>query len=97
MMLHGGQFHVYYSRSKTTHIITNNLPNSKIQELKEQKVIRPDWITDRCTSLNFIPCTGRTLESHLLQRVRSLLICKPDGMVMCGESPTYRPPLFVIT
>lgn len=48
MMLHGGQFHVYYSRTKTTHIIANNLPNSKIQELKGRKVIRPEWITDRC-------------------------------------------------
>lgn len=47
MMLHGGQFHVYYSRSKTTHIIANNLPNCKIQELKGEKVIRPEWITDR--------------------------------------------------
>lgn len=47
MMLHGGQFHVYYSRSKTTHIIATNLPNSKIQELKGEKVIRPEWITDR--------------------------------------------------
>ncbi|XP_071775816.1 DNA repair protein REV1 [Centroberyx gerrardi] len=46
MMLHGGQFHVYYSRSKTTHIIANNLPNSKIQELKGEKVVRPEWITE---------------------------------------------------
>ncbi|KAM3862318.1 uncharacterized protein ACN63O_014078 [Diretmus argenteus] len=46
MMLHGGLFHVYYSRSKTTHIIANNLPNSKIQELKGEKVVRPEWITD---------------------------------------------------
>uniref|UniRef100_A0A287D9D1 REV1 DNA directed polymerase n=2 Tax=Marmotini TaxID=337730 RepID=A0A287D9D1_ICTTR len=28
MMLHGGQYHVYYSRSKTTHIIATNLPNA---------------------------------------------------------------------
>ncbi|KAF7665715.1 hypothetical protein LDENG_00134690 [Lucifuga dentata] len=46
MMLHGGQFHMYYSRSKTTHIIANNLPNSKIQELKGEKVVQPQWITD---------------------------------------------------
>lgn len=46
MMLHGGQFHMYYSRSKTTHIIATNLPNSKIQALKGEKVIRPAWITD---------------------------------------------------
>lgn len=57
MMLHGGQFHVYYSRSKTTHIIATNLPNSKIQELKGEKVIRPEWITDRsvhCQVIMFI-------------------------------------------
>jgi DNA repair protein REV1 len=47
MMLHGGQFHVYYSRSITTHIIASNLPNNKIKELKGEKVVRPAWITDR--------------------------------------------------
>ncbi|KAI7808932.1 putative DNA repair protein REV1, partial [Triplophysa rosa] len=46
MMLHGGQFHLYYSRSKTTHIIATNLPNSKIQVLRGEKVVRPEWITD---------------------------------------------------
>ncbi|XP_062862331.1 DNA repair protein REV1 isoform X2 [Trichomycterus rosablanca] len=46
MMLHGGQFHVYYSRSKTTHIIATNLPTVKIRELKGEKVVRPEWITD---------------------------------------------------
>lgn len=55
MMLHGGQFHVYYSRSKTTHIIANNLPNSKIQELKGQKVIRPQWITDSIKAGKLLP------------------------------------------
>ncbi|XP_067560278.1 DNA repair protein REV1 isoform X3 [Pseudorca crassidens] len=47
MMLHGGQYHVYYSRSKTTHIIATNLPNAKIKELKGEKVIRPEWIVER--------------------------------------------------
>ncbi|XP_028656450.2 DNA repair protein REV1 [Erpetoichthys calabaricus] len=46
MMVHGGQYHMYYSRSKTTHIIASNLPNSKIKELKGEKVVRPEWITD---------------------------------------------------
>ncbi|XP_044525236.1 DNA repair protein REV1 [Gracilinanus agilis] len=46
MMLHGGQYHVYYSRSKTTHIIATNLPNAKIKELKGEKVIRPEWIVE---------------------------------------------------
>ncbi|XP_018557791.2 LOW QUALITY PROTEIN: DNA repair protein REV1 [Lates calcarifer] len=55
MMLHGGQFHVYYSRSKTTHIIANNLPNSKIQELKGEKVIRPEWITESVKAGRLLP------------------------------------------
>lgn len=55
MMLHGGQFHVYYSRSKTTHIIANNLPNSKIKELKGEKVIRPEWITDSIKAGRLLP------------------------------------------
>ncbi|KAI5621297.1 DNA repair protein REV1 isoform X2 [Silurus asotus] len=46
MMLHGGQFHVYYSHAKTTHIIATNLPNCKIKELRGEKVVRPEWITD---------------------------------------------------
>ncbi|XP_056145100.1 DNA repair protein REV1 isoform X2 [Lampris incognitus] len=58
MMLHGGQFHVYYSRSKTTHIIANNLPNSKIKDLKGEKVVRPHWIIDSIKAgclLSYLP------------------------------------------
>ncbi|XP_077436895.1 DNA repair protein REV1 isoform X2 [Vanacampus margaritifer] len=55
MLLHGGQFHVYYSRSKTTHIIANNLPNSKIQKLKGEKVIKPGWITDSIKAGHLLP------------------------------------------
>ncbi|XP_028447411.1 DNA repair protein REV1 isoform X2 [Perca flavescens] len=55
MMLHGGQFHMYYSRSKTTHIIANNLPNSKIQELKGEKIIRPEWIPDSIKAGRLLP------------------------------------------
>uniref|UniRef100_A0A8C3AIP8 DNA repair protein REV1 n=1 Tax=Cyclopterus lumpus TaxID=8103 RepID=A0A8C3AIP8_CYCLU len=55
MMLHGGHFHVYYSRSKTTHIIANNLPNNKIQELKGEKIIRPQWIPDSITAGHLLP------------------------------------------
>ncbi len=60
MMLHGGQFHLYYTRSKTTHIIATNLPNSKIQELKGEKVVRPEWITDRCVFV----CTLQVIEAQ---------------------------------
>ncbi|KAM6985104.1 DNA repair protein REV1 [Aplochiton taeniatus] len=55
MMLHGGQFHLYYSRSKTTHIIASNLPNNKVQELRTEKVVRPDWITDSVKAGHLLP------------------------------------------
>lgn len=72
MMLHGGQFHVYYSRSKTTHIIANNLPNSKIQELKGEKIIRPEWITDSIKA------------GHLLPYLKYQLYAKGNGLLFTG-------------
>uniref|UniRef100_A0A8C7WFN8 DNA repair protein REV1 n=1 Tax=Oncorhynchus mykiss TaxID=8022 RepID=A0A8C7WFN8_ONCMY len=68
MMLHGGLFHMYYSRSKTTHIITTNLPNSKIQELRDQKVVRPEWITDSIKA------------GHLLSYLQYQLYAKQKGL-----------------
>nr|XP_023854397.1 DNA repair protein REV1 [Salvelinus alpinus] len=68
MMLHGGQFHVYYSHSNTTHIIATNLPNSKIQELRDQKVVRPEWITDSIKA------------GHLLSYLQYQLYAKQKGL-----------------
>uniref|UniRef100_A0A8C8D9V8 DNA repair protein REV1 n=1 Tax=Oncorhynchus tshawytscha TaxID=74940 RepID=A0A8C8D9V8_ONCTS len=68
MMLHGGQFHVYYSHSHTTHIIANNLPNSKIQELRDQKLVRPEWITDSIKA------------GHLLSYLQYQLYAKQKGL-----------------
>ncbi|KAI4892709.1 hypothetical protein NFI96_015304, partial [Prochilodus magdalenae] len=83
MMLHGGQFHVYYSRSNTTHIIATNLPNCKIQELKGQKVVRPEWITDRtyfsCLFLFFSIKAGRQLSYLQYQ-----LYAKQKGLNFTG-------------
>ncbi|XP_073701709.1 DNA repair protein REV1 [Garra rufa] len=68
MMLHGGQFHLYYTRSKTTHIIASNLPNNKIQDLKGEKVVRPEWITDSIKA------------GHLLSHVQYQLYAKQKGL-----------------
>uniref|UniRef100_A0A673XFR3 DNA repair protein REV1 n=1 Tax=Salmo trutta TaxID=8032 RepID=A0A673XFR3_SALTR len=68
MNLHGGQFHVYYSHSNTTHIIATNLPNSKIQELRDQKVVRPEWITDSIKA------------GHLLSYLQYQLYAKQKGL-----------------
>ena len=47
MLQHGGMFHHYYTRSKVTHIIASNLPNSKIDKIHDKKIVKPEWITDR--------------------------------------------------
>ena len=47
MLQHGGVYHHYYGRERVTHIIANNLPNSKVMKLTDQKVVKPAWITDR--------------------------------------------------
>lgn len=47
MMLHGGQFHQYYSASKTKFIIASNLADAKLKKLKgHPKVVKPQWIAD---------------------------------------------------
>jgi len=37
MATHGGNFEVYYSRQRVTHIICSNLPNAKIKALQKER------------------------------------------------------------
>ncbi|KAK7068222.1 deoxycytidyl transferase [Halocaridina rubra] len=46
MMTNGGTYHHYYSRSKTTHIIASNLPDTKIKNLNTSRIVSPKWISD---------------------------------------------------
>ncbi|XP_006870806.1 PREDICTED: DNA repair protein REV1 isoform X2 [Chrysochloris asiatica] len=81
MMLHGGQYHVYYSRSKTTHIIATNLPNAKIKELKGEKVIRPEWIVESIKAgrlLSCIPYQLYTKHSTVQRGLNFTSVCKPE-------------------
>ncbi|XP_051488926.1 DNA repair protein REV1 isoform X5 [Apus apus] len=88
MMLHGGQYHVYYSRSKTTHIIATNLPNAKIKELKGEKVVRPEWIMESIKAgrlLSYIPYQLYTKQSNVQKGLNFNSICKPED-AMPGPS-----------
>ncbi|KAJ8013296.1 hypothetical protein DPEC_G00051790 [Dallia pectoralis] len=77
MMVHGGQFHMYYSRSKTTHIIATNLPNSKIQELRDQKVVRPEWITESVKAGHLL--SYLQFQLYAKQKGLSFPVCVPPG------------------
>uniref|UniRef100_A0A3B4GB87 DNA repair protein REV1 n=1 Tax=Pundamilia nyererei TaxID=303518 RepID=A0A3B4GB87_9CICH len=89
MMLHGGQFHVYYSRSKTTHIIATNLPNSKIQELKGEKVIRPEWITDRSVHCKLIMFIFHILLNRNLQTSVDVSHSKMNEIQECSKEEPH--------
>ncbi|XP_006496217.2 DNA repair protein REV1 isoform X2 [Mus musculus] len=90
MMLHGGQYHVYYSRSKTTHIIATNLPNAKIKELKGEKVIRPEWIVESIKAgrlLSSAPYQLYTKPSAAQKSLNFNPVCKPEDP---GPGPSNR-------
>ncbi|KAG9339445.1 hypothetical protein JZ751_023582 [Albula glossodonta] len=80
MMLHGGQFHMYFSRSKTTHVIATHLPQSKIKELRDEKVVRPEWITDSIKA-------GRLLSCLQYQLYRPTGLCFPSACAPQGQEP----------
>ncbi|XP_052505624.1 DNA repair protein REV1 isoform X2 [Budorcas taxicolor] len=91
MMLHGGQYHVYYSRSKTTHIIATNLPNAKIKELKGEKVIRPEWIVESIKAGRLLSCIPYQLYSKQSSVQKSLNfnpVCKPEDALPGPSSIT---------
>ncbi|XP_016110482.1 DNA repair protein REV1-like [Sinocyclocheilus grahami] len=90
MMLHGGQFHLYYTSSKTTHIIATNLPNSKIQELKGEKVVRPEWITDSIKA----GCQLSYVQYQLYAKQKSLnftSICARGKQDLSSTNDPFKP------
>ncbi|XP_043927902.1 DNA repair protein REV1 [Protopterus annectens] len=84
MLLHGGQYHVYYCKAKTTHIIATNLPNAKVKELKEEKVVRPEWITDSIKVGYLLPYIPYQLYTKLPSTQKGFIfrsLCKPEESV----------------
>lgn len=61
---HGGRYeYKLYSRSHVTHTIASNLPNSKILNLGQSIVCRPDWIVDSIAANEKLP-----IEKYLLYK-----------------------------
>lgn len=56
MLKHGGTYHYYQHPQRTTHIIATNLPDSKVKNLKDdEKVVKPEWITDSIKASKLLP------------------------------------------
>ncbi|KAI9345728.1 hypothetical protein BD770DRAFT_183450 [Pilaira anomala] len=52
---YGGDYQHYLKKSSVTHIIATNLTNSKIQEFRAYKVVRPEWILKSIESKQLLP------------------------------------------
>ncbi|MPC44371.1 DNA repair protein REV1 [Portunus trituberculatus] len=64
MMVHGGTYHHYYSRSQTTHIIANNLPDTKIKNMNTERIVSPKWITDSLAADHLLDYTKYILYGN---------------------------------
>jgi DNA repair protein REV1 len=74
MMLNGGQFHQYYSASKTKFIIASNLAYAKLKKLKgHPKVVKPQWIADCVAAkklLDFCPYLLYSNQNSLQPKIQ---------------------------
>ncbi|XP_014669446.1 PREDICTED: DNA repair protein REV1-like isoform X2 [Priapulus caudatus] len=57
MQLHGGRFQYYYSVAQVTHTIASNLADSKIRQVGNKKIVRPQWILDSIEAGRLLSCT----------------------------------------
>ena len=59
---HGGMYCYHYSPSKVTHIITYNLPDTKVKNLNSGVIVcTPSWIVDSIAAERLLPVTGYRL------------------------------------
>ncbi|CAG0916673.1 unnamed protein product [Notodromas monacha] len=68
MIIHDGNYHHYYSLSRTTHIIASNLPYAKIRKLQGEKIVRPEWITDSIKEGRLLDWAKYQLYPNLVQK-----------------------------
>ncbi|XP_063870475.1 DNA repair protein REV1-like isoform X3 [Scylla paramamosain] len=64
MMVHGGTYHHYYSRSQTTHIIANNLPDTKIKNMNTERIVSPKWIINSIAAGHLLDYTKYILYGN---------------------------------
>lgn len=47
MRQHGGKYEHYMMKTRVSHVIATNLPDSKIRkDFKHCKVVKPEWIIE---------------------------------------------------
>ncbi|XP_077982808.1 DNA repair protein REV1-like [Glandiceps talaboti] len=87
MMLHGGNHQYYYSKAGVTHIIATNLPHGKIRDLKDKKVVKPDWIVDSIKAGRLLSCSPYLLYTQQSKIQPGM----PFGKIHKSESTNENP------
>ncbi|XP_067658458.1 DNA repair protein REV1-like [Haliotis asinina] len=91
---HGGTYEQYLYRTRVTHIVATNLPDSKVRELKGMKVVRPEWITESVAAGKLLPYTkyqlytAQTRSQHGLTSFTKTSILSRSSSVSSKTSET---------
>ncbi|SAM00860.1 hypothetical protein [Absidia glauca] len=90
---YGGDYQHYLKKSKVTHIIATTLTNSKMNEFRAYKVVKPSWITDSIKEGQLLPWTSyRVINNESAQRQlvgKAQELC-PDLKIIPYEFESYR-------
>ncbi|KAI8968052.1 hypothetical protein BDF20DRAFT_917275 [Mycotypha africana] len=63
ILQHGGDYQHYLKKLSVTHIVATNLTNSKLQEFRAYKVVRPNWIVESINAKQLLPWQNYRLAS----------------------------------
>ncbi|KAL0915234.1 hypothetical protein M5K25_015637 [Dendrobium thyrsiflorum] len=93
MLRHGGRFENYFSRSRVSHIICSNLPDSKMRNIRAFSrglpVLKPAWIVDSVAaskllrpSYQLVECSS---EMYKQQKLSAFFGCKTISSLKDAE------------
>ena len=87
---HGGAYCYHYTPSKVTHIITNNLPDTKVKNLSAGVIVcTPSWIVDSVTAKKVLPVSKYRLY-HKETEQTSLKFGRVDKGKGSASGPTLK-------
>lgn len=81
MALHGGGFENYYHKSKVTHVVCDNLPDTKLKQLLKAKaatpIVRSAWITASIVAGKLLPASQFAIARLTVNHAQHRLLNAP--------------------
>ncbi|PIA27042.1 hypothetical protein AQUCO_08300016v1 [Aquilegia coerulea] len=95
MLKYGGRFENYFSRSRVTHIICSNLPDSKVKNIRSFSrglpVVKPTWVLDSVAAnklLNWVPYQLEQLVNNMQKQPKLSTFFVPKTNLGLQEAKT---------